>query len=291
MTMKKGRRDHYLPQSYLRGFIDPARESLAQPLWHLDIRYPNWRMRATKEVGYIKGLYDYAGDSPELEAVETADDAFRQLENEFDSVRSWLIGRGFRNWHKRLGFLLRYMQMIRARSPLFLQQKKAEGETLEALVIKEIHPDRKTWTVGDPAPLSPPQINNWTITNMREEIRGGAGWMGDFNWALRYCESVDNPFVTSESPLVIEGSTTDIAKAIDHPESLIIFPICWQACLFGSRLRFDKGTDKFGLADMRTTRRKYRHFAQKFLLSPTKLDDITQDSAADSKGTAVSATG
>jgi hypothetical protein len=82
--------------------------------------------------------------------------------------------------------------------------------------------------------------------------------------------------VTSESQLVIEGPTTDIATAINHPESLIVFPICWQACLFGSRLRFDKGTDKFGLADMRTIRRKYRHFAQVFLLSPTKLDDVTE---------------
>jgi hypothetical protein len=287
MSIQKGRRDHYLPQSYLRGFIDPARESLPQPLWHLDVCYQNWRMKTTKEVGYITGLYDYAGDDPELETVESADDAFRELENEFDGVRSWLIRRGFRNWHKELGFLLRYMQMIRARSPLFLQQKEAEGQSLQALVIKEVHPDRKTLTVNDPAPLSPPQINNWTITNMREEIRKGAAWMGEFNWALRYCESVEEPFVTSEAPLVIEGPAADISAAIDHPESLIVFPICWQACLFGSRLRFDKGTEKFGLADMRTIRRKYRHFAQVFLLSPTKLDDITESAESRPEAKAV----
>jgi hypothetical protein len=275
VTIKKGRRDHYLPQSYLRGFIDPARESLAQPLWHLDVRYQNWRMKTTKEVGFVNGMYDYAGDQPELELVETADDAFRELENEFDSVRAWLIRRDFRNWHKQLGFLLRYMQMIRARSPLFLQQKEAEGENLKALVIKEVHPNGKTLTVSDPVSLRKEQIKNRSITEMREEIRKGAVWMADFNWTLRYCESVDEPFVTTEAPLVIEGPSTDIETAIKHPESLIMFPICWQACLFGSRLRFDKGTDKFGLADMRTVRRKYRSFSRVFLLSPKKLDDIT----------------
>jgi len=38
MQAKKGRRDHYLPQGYLRGFIDPARRDEAQPLWLLDVR-------------------------------------------------------------------------------------------------------------------------------------------------------------------------------------------------------------------------------------------------------------
>jgi hypothetical protein len=34
----KNRRDHYLPQSYLRGFVDPARLHHQQPLWYLDVR-------------------------------------------------------------------------------------------------------------------------------------------------------------------------------------------------------------------------------------------------------------
>ena len=38
----KGRRDHYLPQGYLRGFIDPARQNKPQPLWKLDIASKRW---------------------------------------------------------------------------------------------------------------------------------------------------------------------------------------------------------------------------------------------------------
>lgn len=276
MTIKTGRRDHYLPQGYLRGFIDPARQNEPQPLWRLDIPHKKWAERSTKQLGHLTAFYDYAGAGPELETLEPADTTFLELENEFPRVREKLLSKHFRNWKKHLGFLLRYMQMIRARSPLFFEQKEAEGKTLQALVVQEVHPDGKTLTVSGPVPLSAPQIKNWTIANMREEIQKGGAWMWDFNWALRYCESVAEPFVTTEAPLVIEGPTADIATAIEHPESLILFPICWQACLFGSRQRFDRGTDKFGIEDMRTTRRKYRHFAKVFLVSPSKLDDICE---------------
>jgi hypothetical protein len=234
-------------------------------------------MKAPKEVAHITALYDYVGDEPALELLESADEAFLELENEFQSIRSWLINRRFRNWHKKLGFLLRYMQMIRVRSPLFFQQKEIEGSALDTWVIDKVHDDGKTLTLRSMEPIPPPAafIKNQAIRHMQEEIQNNGAWMWDFNWALRYCESVDEPFVTSEAPLVVEGSAADIETAIKHPDSLLIFPLCWQACLFGSLCRFDKGTDKFGLEDMRIFRSKYRRFAEVFLLSPTKLDDIT----------------
>jgi hypothetical protein len=168
------------------------------------------------------------------------------------------------------------MQMIRARSPLFFEQKDAEGKALQTWTVQKVHPDGKTLTLTsmEPSPPPAPFIKNRTITQMREEIHKGAAWLWDFNWALRYCDSVAEPFVTSEAPFVVEGPTTGIAEAVQHPETLLFFPLCWKACLIGSRQRFDLGTGKFGLEDMRTFRRKYRHFAKAFLLSPTRLDDI-----------------
>ena len=79
--------------------------------------------------------------------------------------------------------------------------------------------------------------------------------------------------MTSELPFALEGEATELADAIRHPETLIIFPLCWQACLFGSLRRFDVETDKFNVADMQTSRRKYRAWAKEFLLSPVKFDD------------------
>ena len=254
--------------------MDPARENLPQPLWHLSIPYKKWSMKSTKQVAHEEAFYDYVGEEDALKTVETADEAFLELENAFPSIRAKLLSRGFKNWHDDIGFLLRYMQMIRARSPLFFAQKEEEGKSLLASVIMEVHPDGKTLTVGEPAPLPAPLIKNRAITQMREEIAKGADWLWDFNWAIRYCESVVAPFVTTEAPFIIEGPTTDIVQAIKHPDTLLVFPLCWQACLFGSLQRFHKGTDKFGLEDMKTIRRKYRSFAKVFLLSPSKLDDI-----------------
>jgi hypothetical protein len=260
----------------MRGFIDPARESLPQPLWHLDCRHPKWKMKSTKEVGFIKGFYDLEGDHPAFEEVESADEAFSEFENEFQAIRSWLLQRHFRNWHKKLDFLLRYMQMIRVRSPLYFEQRKAEGETLRASVVQEVHPNAKTLTVGELKPLSGPQIKNWAIGMMREELYKGGDWLWNFNWAIRYCDSVAEPFVATDQPLIVQGLCKSLHEAIKHPESLLIFPICWQACLFGSLPRFDKGTDGLGVQDMRTLRKTYRTLAEVFLLSPTKLDDITE---------------
>ena len=262
----------------MRGFIDPARENLPQPLWHLDVPYKKWSERSTKQVGHRTGFYDYAGESPELDSLPSADSAFLELKNEFPVIRTRLLSKHFRDWRKHLGFLLRYMQMIRARSPLFFEQKEEEGKSLQTWTIKEVHPDGKTLTLTsmEPSPPPAPFIKNRTIAQMREEIQKGAAWLWDFNWCLRLCESVAEPFVTSEAPLVAEGPTPDVALALQHPETVLYFPLCWQATLVGSRERFDVGTDRFSSGDMRTFRRKYRHFAKDFLLSPAKLDDITE---------------
>jgi hypothetical protein len=286
----KGRRDHYLPQGYLRGFIDPIRESESQPLWLLDIRYNKWSMKAPKQVAHGEGFYDYAGDSPELENLETADEGFLELENGFPGIRDKLIADGFRHWKHHRKFLFRFMQLLRARSPLFFEQKQTEGKTLKTWTVKEVHPDGKTITVDsmEPKPPSDAFIKNRTIHHMREEIRKGADWLWNFDWALRYTDSVDNPFVMTEAPFLAVGDRAgEIGQMLQDPETLVYFPICWQACLFGSRRRFDKKTDKFGPQDMQTFRKKYRSYARQFLVSPTKLDDITQMPEAIPTGTEV----
>jgi hypothetical protein len=69
------RRDHYLPQGYLRGFIDPARRGFSQPLWHFDILNGLWSQRSPREVGYRNGFYDYVTNETGL---STADSAFAE---------------------------------------------------------------------------------------------------------------------------------------------------------------------------------------------------------------------
>lgn len=268
---KKNRRDHYLPQGYLRGFIDPARLNHQQPLWYFDVPNNSWSERSSREIGYRHGFYDYFMAET---GVGTADDSFAELENTYPKVRSELIAKKFLNWKDHLSLLLRYMQMLRARSLLFFDQMQIEGQNLRAWVVEEVSPDRKSIKVRSTTPerLPPEFIRNWTITQMRAQIQQGETWLNDFNWALRYCESSAEPFVISEVPLMAFGPPGDFAEMLRNPETLLFFPLCWQACLLGSRKFFEEETGGFGQQDMRTACRMYREKASLFIISPQQVE-------------------
>ena len=270
-SAKRNRRDHYLPQGYLRGFIDPARLQHHQPLWYFDVHNKNWSERSPREIGYRHGFYDYATSEA---GAGTADDTFAELERTYPNVRGDLISRKFINWKNHLAFLLRYMQMIRARSLLFFDQMQIEGQNLRAWVVEEVLPDGKSVRVRSMTPeqLPPHFIRNWTISSMRSQIQQGATWLNDFNWALRYCDSPADPFVICEMPLISVGPPGEQAEMLRNPETLLFFPLCWQACLVGSRKYFEQDTGPFGEHDMLRTRRMYRDNANLFIVSPGQVD-------------------
>ena len=266
------RRDHYIPQGYLKGFIDPRRKDLPQPLWYFDKLNGVWSQRSPREVGYRHGFYDYT--VAEM-GVETADMAFAELENTFPKIRNELIRKDFKPWKEHLASLLCYIQMMRARSLLFFENQQKDGRNLRAWVVEEVSADRMSVRVRSmtPEPLPEAFIKNWTITNMRNEIAKGAGWLTQFNWALRYCDSPVHPFVATEQPLFSEGPPHEnLADAIRDPEMLLFFPLCWQACLIGSRQFFDRETDRFGDQDMRRFAKVCGDRAELFVISPSRLD-------------------
>lgn len=265
------RRDHYIPQGYLRGFIDPAREHLPQPLWYFDKPNGVWSRRSPREVGYRHGFYDYT--VAEM-GVETADMAFAELERTFPKIRKELVRKGFKNWKSHLDFLLRYAQMMRARSLLFFESQQKDGRNLRMWRVEEVSPDRMSVRVASmtPEPLPEPFIKNWTITNMRNEIAKGAAWLTEFNWALRTCDSPTLPFVISELPFMAIGPRADVAEAVRDAETLLFFPLCWQACLIGSRQYFEIENGRFGTEDMLRCARMYRDSANLFVISSSRVD-------------------
>jgi len=217
----------------------------------------------------------------------TADDSFAELERTYPQIRTDLVSNKFGNWKEHLGFVLRYIQMIRARSLLFFDQMQVEGQNLRAWVIEEISPDRKSVKVRSmtPEPLPALFIRNWTIAQMRAQIQQGATWLHDFNWALRYCESDAEPFVISEMPLMAWGGRhDDLAEMLRQPETLLFFPLCWQACLIGSRQFFHEDTESFGQQDMQRIRRIYRDKASLFIVAPRQVDFPVMTSASASAG-------
>jgi hypothetical protein len=56
------------------------------------------------------------------------------------------------------------------------------------------------------------------------------------------------------------------------PETLFFFPLCWQACLIGSRQFFHREADRFCDQDMRLFAKRCRDNARLFVMSPSQLD-------------------
>jgi hypothetical protein len=267
----RGRKDHYVPQGYLRGFIDPARYDCDQPLWVLDIGSNTWSEKSSKEVMWERGFYDYAGDATGLEHPDVT---FAKLEREFPIIRERIIERNFKKWTDHKYFLLSFMQMVRSRSPLFLQQQEEQNRNLRGVTITEVGPGNQIKVDSlEPRPLPDAFIRNRTISQMREEIQKGPDWMTDFQWCLRYTTSPNDPFITGQSPIVIEGTAQDLLSALKHPDTLIYFPICWQACLIGNLKRFDIGTDQADTKLLVRVRGLYKRLTDSYVVSPQRIPD------------------
>lgn len=261
MSAKRGRKDHYLPQGYLRGFIDPARRNHQTPLWHFDVLNNRWSEKSVKQVGHRIGFYDYATTEA---GFEPADVTFAELERNFPRIRDQ-IENNFDCWTDHLDFLLRFAQMMRARSLVFFEQKHEAWKNTPTWIVKEVLDDR-TVRLESMTPKPPPDhfIKNRTIIEMQAEIKCGSAWAKDYHWSLRYTETPKEPFIICESPFV----ATDT-----YPPLLLMLPISWKACLYG--VPNDRGyskTEKVDLDSLRQMRKMYRQGAKQYLVSPTKLE-------------------
>jgi len=64
---------HFVPQFYLKGFVDPASEGRGSPyLWVVDLQSQTLKRRAPQNVASITGFYDWAklgNEAPSIEAL------------------------------------------------------------------------------------------------------------------------------------------------------------------------------------------------------------------------------
>ena len=121
-------------------------------------------------------------------------------------------------------------------------------------------------------PLPEPFIRNRTISNIREEIAKGPDWMWNFNWCLRYTDSVSEPFVVGPQPLVLEGPVLTTAAAVTHTDTMIWFPLSWRACLIGSLRRFNEGTDQAHPNLIWHVRELYSQLETGYVVSPARVE-------------------
>lgn len=155
----------------------------------------------------------------------------------------------FATWEQHKDFLLEFMQMMRARSRLAMQQQEAEVRKLRGSVVTSVGPDGRSVTLDslEPRPLPEHTVRNWTVSRVLQDAQSGVAWMESMDWCLRYTDNENEPFCTTDQALIVIGTAPDQPMStglLAHPETVVIFPLCWRACLFGSLLKFDKSYDR-----------------------------------------------
>ncbi len=215
----KNRRDHYVPQGYLRGFIHPKRQKYPKPLWVLDVNRRKWSQKAPSQIGWKRGFYDYApGSNPDA----TAEDAFRHLENDVPRIRDRIRANKYNVWTEFRDVLVEFVVMMATRSPLFrtqaisqVGQSSAEGST-----------------GGDLA-------KGFSITLMRTEMgRRPQSWK-EYDWVLRYTMNPEHPFTASDQVVGMRGNALTAAEALQSNDFWLYCPLSWDMCLVASSLPLD----------------------------------------------------
>ena len=93
-TAGRRRKDHWLPQGYLRGFIAPSRSEEQKPLSCFFRHQQKWKDVSSREIAFGKGYYDYA-DGTDYSVVNHPDSVFARLEREFPIRRSEMLTTNF----------------------------------------------------------------------------------------------------------------------------------------------------------------------------------------------------
>lgn len=203
---------------------------------------------------------------------------FKEFEEKFPNIVRELVGKAFSGWQEHLDFLLGYAQMLRARTELFREQELGQARQATMLRVKEVFRDPKT---GQTAIRYEPLIEtgaeretllrNMSITKMRGEIAKGAAFFSKLNWCLRVTGNPADPLITGDTPVIVEGHAPTLEAALGDPQTLMVFPLCWQACLVGSPAKFEVITDSFRACDLRQLRSRYLRTDSRFAYSPTRI--------------------
>lgn len=272
-----GRKDHWLPQCYMQGFIGPSRKEEPRPLFCFEKETQRWRSVSTREIGQGEGFYDYA-EGTDYDAVTHPDSVFGRLEKQWRSKRELMEREKFASWAKHKDFLIEFMHMLRARSPMAMEQQRTVAGSYKVAQITNIfpHPTNPSLTgikvdTMTPYPMPAPAVRNTVIGQMLADVQSGSSWAKDMDWCLRYADEENNPYTATDQAVIVQGTLVAPAvtpEVLAHPDTIVIFPLCWQACLFGSPLKFEVSYDRAHPQQPLSIREEQKQRCDRFVISP-----------------------
>ena len=220
----KGRRDHYVPQGHLRGFIHPQRQGHPNPLWVLDVSRGKWSEKSPSRIGWEPGFYDYApGSNPDA----TAEDAFLRPENDIPRIREHIRTNDYPSWTEHQDVLVDFAVMMATRSPLFRTQ-----------AVSQVRQSLANGPDGDVL------AKNYSITLMRTEMRRRSREWKEYDWVLGYTKNPEHPFIASDQIVRMRVNAPMSLEALHKNDFWLWCPLSWDMCLIASSRPLDAGPDR-----------------------------------------------
>ena len=252
----RGRRDHYVFQGYLRGFIHPQRQDHPKPLWMLNVHRHEWSEKSPYQIGWERGFYDYA---PESNPDATAEDAFLRLENDIPRIRDCIRTNGYPSWTEHRDVLVDFAVMMAARSPLFRRQASSQ-----------VRPSLVDGPDGDVL------AKNYSITLMRTEmLRRSQEWK-EYDWVLGYTKNPQHPFIASDQVVGVQGAALTLEEAHHKNDFWLWCPLSWDMCLVASSRPLDaEPTARLQPEHSAKLQTLTRQQAEKFVVSPVPISRLT----------------
>ncbi len=245
--------DHFVPQTYLRGFINPAEPLSPKPLHVFTKLGQVWTRKSTRSICAFRGFETHSDP-----AVEST---LRKLlwagENSWPGVVSGLRKHGFSSWRSHLPLLIDFMSLLSLRSPLFrLRLLRQAGQA--------------------PSTLSDTRNQDAAVEAVLKEATALRSFLTSLLWTLHVSPSPELPVITSDHPLAMEDlsmTRRDLDTARREGGFAILFPVAHDCCLTGSdRLQGVPGTIELtptsALQQWQTTAQT----AFEIVISPVEMD-------------------
>lgn len=206
--------DHFVPQTYLRGFIDPAAPISDKRLCVFSKRSGTWSRKSPPQ---ICSLPEFDGHSNPSVAAAYAAELWAE-ENAWPVVLAAVRATQYRAWSAQLPKLLRFLAYLTLRSPLFRIHLLTMLKTPLTDLTSLKHQDA-------------------IVDTARRDSAFLLAFLRGLNWTLFTGGSAALPVLTSDQPVFLSDlnvTKRDLPSALRDGGFAVAFPVALDCCLVGS---------------------------------------------------------
>jgi len=247
------RKDHFSPQVYLRGFIDPAKANDEKPLSVFVLARTRWEKKSPSQIGWRRGFESMTDPDLEQQVQEIVQDS----ENRWNTIVRGIRATTYSGWPRFLPFLLEFAAWLSIRNPLCRMQifGDLQSDNSENLL------DRSQQDAA--------------LHRMVSEFPGRLTLLSSLSWTLRYSTNPAAPIVTCDHAVVLDDLNAErrnVDIAFGSPDAVVVFPVAWDILLLGRRGRWESPCCEIAKVEFDRLYGVMRNSATEFVVSPHEVN-------------------